>query len=102
MIVEIGLFRIDPGRVDTFAAVADDIRGAFTSGIPGVRFFRMEPAIEDQGRWAVLAGWDSLADHERFVASAEGVRQQRLLGAFMVGDPDVFHLGVDGDGALLP
>ncbi len=96
MIVEVGLFRIEPGRADDFAPVAQDIRHAFTAGIPGLRFFEMSAAIEDPGRWAVLAGWDAVADHERFVASAEGERQRGLLARFMVGVPEVFHIAATG------
>jgi heme-degrading monooxygenase HmoA len=97
MIVEVGLFRIDRGRADEFAPVADDIRGAFgRGGIPGLRSFHMAHAVEDAGRWAVLVGWDSIGDHERFVASPEGERQRALLGRFMAADTEVFHLALDG------
>ncbi len=96
MIVEVGLFRIDPDRGDDFAPVAQDIRDAFTRDIPGLRFFEIGAALEDPGRWAVLAGWDAVADHERFVASAEGARQRELLGRFMLGEPEVFHIASVG------
>lgn len=92
MIVEVGLFRIAPDRAEEFAPVAQDIRAAFARGIGGLRFFEMRSAIEDAGRWAVLAGWEAVEDHERFVASVEGERQRVLLGRFMVGDPEVFHM----------
>ena len=96
MIVEVGLFRIDPRRADEFAPVADDIRSAFAAGgIPGLRFFRMAHAVEDAGRWAVLVGWDSIDDHGRFVTSAEGARQGELLVRFMTEPPEVFHLDLD-------
>lgn len=100
MIVEVGLFRIDPNRAEEFAPVAQDIREAFARGVDGLRFFEVQPAVEDRGRWAVLAGWESVADHERFVASAEGERQRSLLGRFMVADPEVFHIASDGDEVL--
>ncbi len=97
MIVEVGLFRIDAERAGEFAPVADDIRGAFArGGIPGLRSFQLAPALEDAGRWAVLVGWDSIDDHRRFVASPEGERQRGLLGEFITGDPEVFHLALDG------
>lgn len=96
MIVEVGLFRIERHRAVEFAPVADDIRAAFASGgIPGLRFFRMAPAVEDAGRWAVLVGWDALADHQAFVESGEGRRQAKLLGQFMIENPEVFHLALD-------
>jgi heme-degrading monooxygenase HmoA len=96
MIVEVGLFRIDRARADEFAPVAEDIRSAFErGGIPGLRSFHMERTVEDAGRWAVLVGWDSVGDHERFVASAEGERQRALLGRFMTEDAEVFHLSLD-------
>jgi heme-degrading monooxygenase HmoA len=96
MIVEIGLFRIDPRRVGEFAPIADDIRGAFgRGGIPGLRSFHMAPTVEDVGRWAVVVGWDSVGEHEQFVASAEGQRQVALLAQFMIEEPDVFHLSLD-------
>jgi heme-degrading monooxygenase HmoA len=96
MIVEIGLFRIDPRRTGQFEPVADDIRSAFArGGIPGLRSFHMTPTVEDVGRWAVVVGWDSVEKHERFVASAEGQRQAGLLARFMTEQPDVFHLSLD-------
>lgn len=96
MIVEVGLFRIDPGRADEFAPIAQDIREAFARGVTGVRFFEIHAALEDPGRWAVLAGWEEVADHERFVASPEGERQRELLGRFMVDAPEVFHISSTG------
>ncbi len=96
MIVEVGLFRIDPQRAEEFAPVAQDIREAFARGVNGSRFFEMHGAIEDPGRWAVLAGWEAVADHERFVASPEGERQRALLGRFMVEAPEVFHISSSG------
>jgi heme-degrading monooxygenase HmoA len=96
VIVEVGLFRIDRGRTGEFAAVAADIRSAFErGGISGLRSFRLANAVEDVGRWAVLVGWDSIADHERFVASDEGERQRGLLGQFITETPEVFHLSLD-------
>ena len=96
MIVEIGVFEIDPGRAGEFDPVAADIRSAFDrGGIPGLRTFHLAPTVEDVGRWAVLVCWDSVDDHRRFVASTEGVRQRELLGRFMTADPDVFHLALD-------
>ena len=96
MIVEVGLFRIDRGGVAEFEPVADDIRSAFAGGgIRGLRSFHMAHAVEDAGRWAVLVGWDSIDDHERFVASAEGERQRVLLGRFMTDAPEVFHVSLD-------
>jgi heme-degrading monooxygenase HmoA len=95
MIVEVGLFRIDPARGDEFAPHADGIRRAFEEDIPGKRSFHMASALEDPGRWAVLVAWDSVADHERFVASAEGRRQGELLQRFMVDEPEVFHVRLD-------
>jgi heme-degrading monooxygenase HmoA len=76
VIVEVGLFCIDRGRT-------------------GVRSFHLAHAVEDVGRWAVLVGWDSIADHERFVASDEGERQRGLLGQFITETPEVFHLSLD-------
>lgn len=99
MIVEIGLFRIDPARSDEFAPVAEDIRGAFArGGIDGLRSFQMGHAIEDRGRWAVVVGWDSTDDHARFVASAEGERQRALLERFMMETPEVLHYRFESDG----
>jgi heme-degrading monooxygenase HmoA len=96
MIVEIGMFRIDPRRAAEFEPVADDIRGAFArGGIPGLRTFHMAPTVEDVGRWAVVVGWDSVGEHEQFVASVEGQRQAGLLARFMTEQPDVFHLSLD-------
>lgn len=96
MIVEVGLFRIDPGRTDEFAPVAADIRAAFErEEIAGLRSFHMAPAVEDPGRWAVLVAWTSIDAHRRFVESIEGRRQQGLLGSFMTGAPEVFHLELD-------
>lgn len=96
MTVEVGLFRIDPARAAEFAPVADDIRAAFArGGIPGLRVFHMAPANEDPGRWAVLVEWESVLDHEHFVASAEGRRQRSLLAAFLTEDAEVFHLPLD-------
>jgi heme-degrading monooxygenase HmoA len=97
MIVEVGLFRIDGERADEFAPVATGIRTAFArGGIGGLRFFHMAHAIEDVGRWAVLVGWDSTGDHERFVASDEGERQRAELGRFTTEQSEVFHLSLDG------
>lgn len=96
MIVEVGLFRIERERDGEFEPVADDIRAAFArGGIPGLRFFRLAHAIEDVGRWTVLVGWDSIDDHQTFVASHEGQRQGVLLGRFMTDSPEVFHLSLD-------
>jgi heme-degrading monooxygenase HmoA len=96
VIVEVGLFRIDRARAGEFGPVADDIRGAFTrGGIPGLRFFRLAHAIEDVGRWTVLVGWDSISDHQTFVASDEGKRQGVLLGRYMTENPEIFHLSLD-------
>jgi hypothetical protein len=96
VIVEVGLFRIDRGRADEFGPIADDIRAAFTrGGIPGLRFFRMAPTVEDVGHWTVLVGWDSISDHQKFVASDEGERQGALLDQFMTEIPEVFHLSLD-------
>jgi heme-degrading monooxygenase HmoA len=96
VIVEVGLFRIDRGRTGEFAAVAADIRGAVErGGISGLRSFHLAHAVEDVGRWAVLVGWDSVVDHERFVGSDEGERQRGLLGQFMTEAPEVFHLSLD-------
>lgn len=96
MIVEVGLFRIDRGRAGEFRPVADDIRAAFArGGIPGLRFFRMAHAVEDGGQWAVPVGWDSISDHQKFVASDEGQRQGSLLGQFMAGSPEIFHLSLE-------
>ena len=95
MIVEVGLFRIDPARAPEFAPVAEDIRSAFGRGeIPGLHSFHMAPALEDQGRWVVLVAWDSVTDHESFVASTEGERQRVLLAQFMTEDPEVFHVSL--------
>jgi heme-degrading monooxygenase HmoA len=97
MIVEVGLFNIDPERAGDFHSVATDIRSAFArGGIGGLRSFHIAPAVEDPGRWAVIVGWATLDDHRRFVASAEGERQRELLAEFMTGDPEVFHLSLDG------
>jgi heme-degrading monooxygenase HmoA len=97
VIVELGLFRIDQARADEFEPVAADIRGAFArGGIRGLRSFHIASAVEDVGRWAVVVGWDSIDDHRRFVASAEGERQRALLGRFVTADPEVFHLSLDG------
>jgi heme-degrading monooxygenase HmoA len=97
MIVELGLFRIDPKRAGEFEAVAADIRAAFEQGgIPGLHSFHIASAVEDAGRWAVLVGWESIDDHRRFVASAEGDRQRELLEEYMTDDPEVFHLSLDG------
>ena len=96
MIIEVGLFRIDRERVDEFLPAADDIRTAFARGpIPGVHSFHMDSAVEDSGRWVVLAAWQSIGDHERFVASPEGARQRDLLSRFMIDEPEVFHLSLD-------
>lgn len=96
MIVQVGLFRVDRGRTGEFASVAADIRGAFERrGIPGLRSFHLAHAVEDVGRWAVIVGWDSVADHDRFVASGEGERQRELLGQFMTETPEVLHLSLD-------
>ena len=96
MIVEIGLFRIDPRRTRDFEPVAADIRSAFErGGIHGLRTFHMAPTLEDPGRWSVLVCWDSVDDHREFVSSNEGVRQRHLLDGFMTSDPDVFHLTLD-------
>lgn len=96
MIVEVGLFRIDRRRVAEFGPVADDIRNAFAGGgIGGLRSFHLAHAVEDAGRWAVLVGWDSIGDHERFVGSAEGERQRVLLGSFMTDAPEVLHFALD-------
>lgn len=92
MIAEVGLFRIDAEDAAEFAPVAQDIRDAFARGVEGLRFFEMRAALEDPCRWAVLAGWEALEAHERFVASAEGERQRELLGRFMISPPEVFHL----------
>lgn len=102
MIVEVGLFRINPSRVDEFAPVAQDIRDTFARGISGLRFFELSATIEDAGRWAVLAGWDAVSYHENFVGSPEGARQRDLLGRFMVGDPEVFHISATDRGAWAP
>jgi heme-degrading monooxygenase HmoA len=100
VIVEIGLFRIDPARSDEFAPVAEEIRGAFArGGIDGLRSFRMGHAIEDPGRWAVIVGWDSSDDHARFVVSTEGERQRALLERFMVEAPEVLHYRFENAGA---
>lgn len=101
MIVEVGLFRIDAQRVTDFEPVAQDIRSAFTRGIDGLHFFHLRPSIEDPGRWAVLVGWESVDDHQRFVSSPEGDRQRELLEQFMLATPEVFHLSVDQAGGLL-
>jgi heme-degrading monooxygenase HmoA len=96
VIVEVGLFRIDRGRAGEFGPVVDDIRAVFArGGIPGLRFFRMAHTVEDVGHWAVLVGWDSISDHQKFVASDEGERQGALLGRFMTESPEVFHLSLD-------
>jgi heme-degrading monooxygenase HmoA len=96
MIIEVGLFRIDPTRADEFAPIADDIRKAFARHvIPGSRSFHIDHAVEDAGRWVVLAAWNSIGDHERFVWSDEGERQRALLEDFMVEPPEVFHLALD-------
>jgi quinol monooxygenase YgiN len=96
VIVEVGLFRIDAGRADEFAPVAADIRAAFDRhDITGLGSFHMAPAVEDPGRWAVLAAWTSVDAHRRFVESAEGHRQRALLSAFMTDEPEVFHLELD-------
>jgi hypothetical protein len=92
VIVEVGLFRIDPERSLEFEEVAKDIRDVFGRGVGGLRFFEMRCAIEDRGRWAVLAGWDAVEDHTRFVGSPEGGRQRDLLNRFMIGEPEVFHV----------
>jgi hypothetical protein len=92
MIVEVGLFRIDPQRSSEFEGVAKDIRDVFGRGVDGLRFFELRSAIEDRGRWAVLAGWDAVEDHRRFVGSPEGERQRDLLSGFMIGEPEVFHM----------
>jgi heme-degrading monooxygenase HmoA len=97
VIVEVGLFRIDPVQLAEFAPVADDIRRAFAAGdIVGMRSFHMAPAIEDPGRWAVVVAWDSTESHEKFVASAEGMRQRLLLERFMTEAPEVLHYAFDG------
>jgi heme-degrading monooxygenase HmoA len=95
MIVEVGLFRIDPSRSAEFAPFADDIRRAFGPHISGLRSFHMASAVEDPGRWTVLVAWDSVADHERFVASEEGHRQRDVLERFMTDQPEVFHMRLD-------
>jgi heme-degrading monooxygenase HmoA len=96
MIVEIGLFRIDPARLDEFEPVAQDIRDAFAQGgIPGLGSFHIAHAIEDPGRWTVLVRWGSVIDHERFVASPEGQRQRMLLAEFMTGPAEVFHIPIE-------
>jgi heme-degrading monooxygenase HmoA len=95
MIVEVGLFGIEPSRVEAFAPIAEDIRRAFAPGIAGLRSFHMANALEDPGRWVVLAAWDSVDDHARFVASDEGWRQRALLERYMVDDPEVFHVDLD-------
>jgi heme-degrading monooxygenase HmoA len=98
MILEVGLFRIDPARAEEFAPVAERVRAAFArGGIRGLHSFRIGAALEDPGRWTVLVGWDSVLDHRQFVASAEGRRQRELLDRFMIEDPEVFHLELDGE-----
>lgn len=96
MILEVGLFRIDRGRIAEFERVADNIRNAFAQGgIRGLGSFHMAHAVEDVGRWAVLVGWNSIGDHERFVMSAEGERQRVLLGSFMTDVPEILHFALD-------
>jgi heme-degrading monooxygenase HmoA len=91
--IEVGLFRIDPARVDEFDPVAADIRAVFARGdIPGLRSFRISSAVEDPGRWVVLVEWDSIDDHGRFVDSPEGQRQRILLRRFMTEEAEVFHV----------
>jgi heme-degrading monooxygenase HmoA len=103
MIVEVGLFRIDPARAEEFAPVAQDIRGAFARGdIAGLEAFHIAPAIEDPGRWTVLVTWGSVADHERFVASPEGERQRVLLGRFMTEPAEVFHVSLENGTGRFP
>jgi hypothetical protein len=46
MIVEVGLFRIDPARSGELAPVADDVRGALARGVPGLRWVEMRPGLE--------------------------------------------------------
>jgi heme-degrading monooxygenase HmoA len=96
VIVEIGLFRIDPRRAGEFDPVAADIRSAFErGGIPGLRTFHRAHSVEDVGRLAVLVCWESVDDHRRFVSSTEEARQRELLEGFMTIDPDFFHLALD-------
>jgi hypothetical protein len=99
MILEVGLFAIDPPRAGESAPVASDIRAAFARDVEGPHFFELQRAIEGPGRWTVIAGLDAPDDHKRFVASHEGVRQRHLLAK--LGRPDALHLLIDRIGASL-
>jgi heme-degrading monooxygenase HmoA len=95
MIMEVGLFRIDPSRAEEFEPFAEDIRRAFAGEIAGKHTFHMRPALEDPGRWSVLVSWDTVEDHRRFVASVEGVRQRDILARFILGETEVLHYRLD-------
>ncbi|MCU1490995.1 MAG: Antibiotic biosynthesis monooxygenase [Acidimicrobiaceae bacterium] len=95
MIVEIGLFRVEPSSLDSFQPIAQDIRRAFAEqSIPGLGSFHMGPALEDPSRWTVIVAWQTLQDHRSFVASPEGQRQQKLLEPYMSETPEILHLSL--------
>lgn len=93
MILEQAVLVVKSGQA---AAFEDAMRSALPliAATPGFQGIEIRPCLEHQGRYLLLARWDTLDAHTvGFRASARYPEWRRLLHDFYDPFPDVLHFG---------
>jgi heme-degrading monooxygenase HmoA len=91
MILEAAILSIAPAQKGEFEAAFTEAR-LLLSGMPGFISYQLQRCIETDGRYLLLAEWDTVEHHMvGFRQSPQFVRWRALLGPFFASAPTVEH-----------
>jgi len=90
MVTELANLPITPGQEDAFAAAYAE-GSKLLLAAPGCRSARLLRGVESPSLFAAIVEWDSLEDHQSYLASASFGTFGALIGEFFAGPATVEH-----------
>lgn len=93
MIIEIAEIDIKPGLEQQFEHQAAQARPFFAAA-EGCHGVELQRCIETPHKFLLMVRWETVAHHnETFVGSAGWQAWRDLVGEFIDGKPNVYHIG---------
>jgi heme-degrading monooxygenase HmoA len=82
MVTEIAILKIDPAQAEAFEATYHKVVHILQRQ-PGYRADQLLRAIERPEEYILQVKWDSVADHERFIAAPDYPELDGALGEYV-------------------
>ncbi len=91
MIVEMALFPVKSGRVDSFQRAFGELAHLLVRA-EGYRGHQLMQGVETPSHFHLIVQWQALADHQGFEASEDHDTLLRGLQAHLASEPVVHHV----------